>query len=41
MQTTLDPEQDKTITHTIHKVLMWFDQPYIHLWIRDNISTIQ
>ena len=33
--------KDKTITHTIHEVLTWFDQSYLRPRMRENDSTIQ
>ena len=33
--------KDKTITHTIHEVLTWFNQSCLRSWMRDNDSTIQ
>ena len=33
--------KDKTITHTVHEVLTWFDQPCLHPRMRNNDSTIQ
>ena len=32
--------KDKTITHTIHEVLTWFDQPCLRPRMRENNSTI-
>ena len=37
METMLVHEnKDKTITHMVHKVLMWFDQPCLHPWTREK-----
>ena len=33
--------KDKTISHTVHEVLTWFDQPCLRPWMRENDSTIQ
>ena len=33
--------KDKTITHTVHEVLTWFNQPCLRPRMRDNDSTIQ
>ena len=33
--------KDKTITHTVHEVLTWFDQPCLRPRMRENNSTIQ
>ena len=33
--------KDKIITHTVHEVLTWFDQPCLRPRMRENNSTIQ
>ena len=33
--------KDKTITHMVHGVLTWFDQPCLRPQMRENDSTIQ
>ena len=33
--------KDKTITHTVHEILTWFDQPCLRPRMRENNSTIQ
>ena len=42
MQTSLIQEhKDKTITHMVHEVLMWFGQPCLRPRMRENHFTIQ
>ena len=37
----VEEHKDKTITHTVHEVLTWFDQSCLRSRMRDNDSTIQ